>query len=734
MNTESAQAGFVLDPILPLPVVAVIAALLAAVTVHVYWRTGRVIARKQNLLLLLFRLFGLVLVMGLLLQPSEREMLPPPSREQVTVVALDSSASMKQRDVGRATRFDAARDILRESGAVLADGSPANPRVRLFQFHADAQPVTQSIQDVVPRGNSTRIHTSVNTLLNTAAAGEAIHAVILLTDGHDFELVNPVKTGAAARARQVPIYAVAMGKQGRVRDVSVRITSFQPYSYVKQKTRVAASLRLIGCEFETIQVQLLRHGQVAQTRRVNADELQEAPVEFEVIEPEVGQYEYEVRVLPLEGEVDNANNSAITYLNVIDQQIRVLVLEGDPYWDTTFLQRSLMRNDKFEVDSLVRYGPDRVRPIRKTATAGELRLPTTLEQFGAYDVIILGRAVDDLLNPAQIALLDQYVKERSGAVIFSRGRAFTKAAAGELEPVIWTEAGRDRVRVDATSEGRGLAAFRTLSEHDGGMDALPELINARAAETTKPLTATLAQGTDRDTGATVPAIVHRRYGRGQVISVGVEGMWRWGLNAKLAGDNLPFDRFWDQLILWLLAGRDFIPNRQFSFRPNSANIQLGEKVYFRLTMRQPDSRVTSVPLTLFFEDKEIGRVSLTTSATDGGRLAGEYLPERVGRYRAVARFPDGTQQDARFIVFNENLEETEVTTDIVGLRRLCESSGGRVIEPPDLKRLLEELSDEKTEAAPKTRLRPVWNAAWVFYTIGLLFGLDWFLRRRWGLC
>lgn len=735
MNPELIQPGLVWDPILPLPVIAVLAVLLAAVTVHLYWRTGRVIPRTRNVLLLLFRLLGLALVVGLLLQPSEREVLPPPTREQVTVVALDSSASMKQRDVGRATRFDAARDLLRESGAVAADGSAANPRVRLFEFHADAQPVTQSIQDVAPRGSSTRLHTSVNTMLNSVASGEAIHALVLLTDGHDFELINPVKTGAAARARQAPIYAVALGQQGRVRDVSVRITGFQPYSYVKQKTRVAASLRLIGCEFETITVQLLRHGLVVQTRRVNADELQEAPVEFEVIEPEVGQYEYEVRVPPLEGEVDPANNSAITYLNVIDQQIRVLVLEGDPYWDTTFLQRSLMRNDKFEVDSLVRYAPDRVRSIRKTATAGELSLPTTLEQFGVYDVVVLGRAVDELLNPAQTALLEQYVKERSGTVIFSRGHAFTQGdAVSELEPVTWTEAGRDRVRVDATSEGRGLAAFRTLSDHTGGMDALPELFNARAAGTTRPLTATLAQATDRDTGTTAPAIVHRRYGRGQVISVGVEGLWRWGLSANLDGDNLPFDRFWDQLILWLLAGRDFIPNRQYSFRPNSANIQLGEKIYFRLILRQPDARVTSVPVSLFYEDKEVGRASLTTAAGDGCRLAGEYLPERVGRYRAVAQFPDGTQQDARFIVFNENLEETEVATDVLGLRRLCESSGGRVIAPADLKRLLDELADDKADATPKTRLRPVWNAAWVFYAIGLVFGLDWFLRRRWGLC
>src|SRR6185503_3520 len=222
-----------------------------------------------------------------------------------------------------------------------------------------------------------------------------------------------VKTGSAARARQIPIYAVALGKQGKVRDVSVRITSYQPYCYVKQKARVAAALRLIGCEFETLNVQLLRSGQVAQTKRLNADELQELPVEFEIVEPEIGQYEYEVRVQPLEAEVDAANNSAITYLNVIDQQIRVLLLEGDPYWDTTFLQRSLMRNDKFEVDVLIRYGQNKLRPIRKTSGQGELRAPATLDQFSHYDVIVLGRSVDQLLGAPQLALLEQYAKERS---------------------------------------------------------------------------------------------------------------------------------------------------------------------------------------------------------------------------------------------------------------------------------------------------------------------------------
>ncbi len=726
--------SIVLDPILPIPVVALIAAVMLFFTINIYLRVGKVIERWRNITLLGFRVAGIALVVALLLQPSRQESLPPPSKERVTLMALDSSLSMKQRDMERASRFDTAKNLLLDAGAVGRNGLPESARIRMFEFSTDAQPLGKSVLELAPKGASTRFHKSVTTMLNAPVAGEAVNALILLSDGHDFELINPVKTGAAARARHTPIYAVAFGKQGKVRDVATRITGFQPYCYVKQKARVAAALRLIGCEFETVNIQLLRQGQVVQTKRVNADEFQELPVEFEVIEPQVGQYEYEVRAQPLENEVDSANNSAITYLNVIDQQIRVLLLEGDPYWDTTFLQRSLMRNDKFEVDALVRYSKDRVRAIRKTPGQGELRVPRTLEQLSAYDVVILGRSVERLLDASQIASLDQFVKDRSGTVIFSRGPAFEDSTAvSELQPVLWSEQGRDRVRVDVTSEGRGLAAFQALSD-GGGVEALPDLLNGRKAEDTKPLTSTLAQAAGRDDPTPAPAIVHRRYGSGQVISVGVEGLWRWGLNAKVEGINSPFDRFWDQMILWLLAGRDFIPNAKFSFRPNSANIMLGEKVYFRLTMRQLDPTVRSVPVTLFLGDKEVGRANMASSGPDSGRLVAEFLPERIGRYRAVARFPDGTSQESRFIVYTENLEETEVATDVVGLRRLCEASGGRLIEPADLKRLLQELNSEKADTTPKTKLCPVWNVAWVFYLTGLLFGVDWFLRRRWGLC
>lgn len=190
-------------------------------------------------------------------------------------------------------------------------------------------------------------------------------------------------------------------------------------------------------------------------------------MEFEVTEPDVGQVEYEARALPLEGEVDTTNNQALTYLNVIDQQIQVLLLEGSPYWDTTFLQRSLMRNDKFEVDALTKYGAAKVRPLRKRAVTNglpELVVPASVEGFGRYDVVILGRGLEQMMTSIQLRALEQYVQEHSGAVIFARGPAFSgPLARNELEPVLWSDVKRERVKLQVARAGATAGPFRSLA-------------------------------------------------------------------------------------------------------------------------------------------------------------------------------------------------------------------------------------------------------------------------------
>ncbi len=726
----------VLDPMVPMELVALLGLLLGAGTIWGYRKLGQNLSGWQTWLLTTLRLLAVGLLLMVLLQPSRPESIDPPSRERVLLVGVDSSRSMLQADVGKETRFAKAQETLFEAELVPRTGVVTNGGTRLFHFAEDALPVTTSLLELKPEGKDTRFHRSVNGMANSLGPGQQGLALILLTDGHDFELQNPARTGMAARNRQIPIYAVAFGREGKVKDVAVRITGYQPYCYVKQKARVTASLRLIGCQFENIRIQLLRQGQVVQTKKITAGEQLEETVQFEVTEAEVGQYEYEVQVLPLSEEVDAKNNSAITYLNVIDQQIRVLVLEGEPYWDTTFLQRSLQRNDKVDLDSVIQYAPKKVRLIRKKPTTEELKVPVTLEDWGRYDVVVLGRSIEQLLEKKQVETLEQFVRERSGVVIFSRGKAFGgELAENALEPVVWGEALTEKVKLQIGREGRALPPFKVITEQGENSEAMPELLGTRSVTERKPLAASLATIEGKTGGDAMAGVIHRRLGQGQVLSIGVEGLWRWGFNAKMAASNTLFDRFWDQMVLWMMAGRDFVPNQQYSLRTSTANVMLGEKVNFRLVMRNLEGKVKEVPIRIFKDQKEVGRTSLAQAdPSDPYRLTAEYLPEEAGRYRAVAQFPDGSTQESRFIVYQENYEETEVATDVDYLRRLCETSGGRLIKSEELGKLVAELVKEPEPGEAKTRLISLWDKAWFFYLMGVLFGTDWFLRRRWGLC
>src|SRR5262249_13687290 len=153
--------------------------------------------------------------------------------------------------------------------------------------------------------------------------------------------------------------------------------------------------------------------------------------------------------------------------------------------------------------------------------------------------------------------------------------------------------------------------------------------------------------------------------------------------------NTLFDRFWDQMILWLMAGRDFLPTQQFSLRASSANVPLGEKIFFRALKRDANAKVARIPLVIMQQSKEVGRTTL--AATDPNapdKLTAEFVPGKAGKFEATAKFPDGTSQTARFIVYDENVEQTEVATDTGYLNKLCESSGGRLLKPDELGKFL----------------------------------------------
>ena len=230
-------------------------------------------------------------------------------------------------------------------------------------------------------------------------------------------------------------------------------------------------------------------------------------VRFWVTQDKTGLYPYEARVDPLPGEATQANNSATYLLRVIDQPVRVLLVEGKPYWDSKFLVRTLVGVPAVELDSVVRVADGRLmrRTIarKEPSDAAPGAAPTTVpadvavaaavppprrragepspdavartetrgrssttpanvlasaERLQQYQIVVLGREAEAFLTDAAVANLQNWVSQDGGALVCSRGSptAQVNQRLARLLPVKWTPAREARFRMRLTDEGRDL--------------------------------------------------------------------------------------------------------------------------------------------------------------------------------------------------------------------------------------------------------------------------------------
>ena len=713
-----------IDPIFPVSWIILLALGAGAATLLAHRLPGRRLGKVRNSTLTIIRLAAILGILSILLRPSREESLTPPSIEKTVLVALDTSGSMKEADKDGVSRIDHARQALRDAGLLKPDATG----LTFFEFSDNAHfSSPEEIETATANGPETHFHSSFRKMFRSFV-GPTPAAMLVLSDGHDLETLPPAQTAKLANSRDCPIYAVPFGSQGSARDISIRSTTFHPYTFRKQKTRVASTIRALGYQNQTLVIDLLREGERVDQQRIETGSEPYHNIEFIVAEEEPGQFEYAMKVRQLQGEVTVDNNTSVTYINVLDEKIKVLLIEGKPYWDTTFLRRSLTRNDKLDIDTLVRVTPTRTRAIRSDERRrGEpLETPQTAEDFTPYRIVILGREVEAILGDQGLKALEEWVDEKNGIVLFSRGKAWTGTAQSDLEPIEWSSEDTSETQVEITSSGVAIAPFKLLHTRSGEED-LPDVLAYQAHGKPKTLASPYGQ-TDSDS----PAIVYRRLGSGQTLSLGLVKLWNWVFNENTEFDNNLYDLFWDQLVLWLLANDGVSPGSDYALQTSTANLPLGEDITFTLLYNGKEPLPGPPTISLTHNGNEAATLS-PHSDPSGESASISFTPRARGRYRAETTLPDGRKLSARFLVFREQLERTETTVDLAYLQQLASASGGRTIRSDEIEELVSNLLLESAPMEERSRLIPLWNTALICLTLTFLLALEWFLRRRWGL-
>ncbi|MFV1996283.1 MAG: hypothetical protein ACC661_12675, partial [Verrucomicrobiales bacterium] len=138
-------------------------------------------------------------------------------------------------------------------------------------------------------------------------------------------------------------------------------------------------------------------------------------------------------------------------------------------------------------------------------------------------------------------------------------------------------------------------------------------------------------------------------------------------------------------------------------------------------------------------DSEGGETELEAEASleESGFFTARYSTPAPGVYRVRAEVRDEAgvllgEAESGWTLEMAAREFRELDPDRNLLEELARLSGGEVVSADDLPALVKSLP-ERGAPLMETRSRPLWHTPWIFLAALLFFGVEWALRRRWGL-
>jgi uncharacterized membrane protein len=763
---SSLPVEFAADPAWPwsssgvgLPALAGIALFLAGLTLWTYQGVANA-NRRRIAAVVALRLLALLLAVLTVLRPAVtfRDDLKVPS---TLIIAADLSASMTIKDeVDNKSRWATLQRVLAASRDQLDRlRDEHNVNVVLVRF---AEEVSEFDPDGKADGQRTDFGRMLHTLHDRYGSERRLRGLLILSDGADNGTLYPA-FGEAARWRGLgcPVSTFGLGQETTrtdQRDVAITAMTPEPTPVpVKGKLTVRATIDAPGFENREVQLRLLLDDKEVKVQAVRLPKSAGNDVEMMFDAPATpGEFKLTLRADPLPGEATLSNNEISTYLTVVKEGLSILIVDR------------LRTELKFIRSALA--GDPRIRLFEAVRQTGEMTPgEADLFQFDkqAYDVIILGDVSFARLraaSPNADAKIEELVREKGVGLLMmggadSLGRDWQGTKIAGALPVI----------LDGT-QSEELVPFLPAADlqSDYVLRLAPNPTDSALlwSRLNDPLNHCLMNGFTRlgevKKGATIlarakdardgpPVLVRQTYGKGRTAVLAVDSTYLWrhlGLPKSTEGVEL-HAKFWKQLVVYL--GQQENQGGAVWVRPDTRRLPAGGKVNFTVGLRGktgvdlPDGKfeVTVVP-------PNGGQPETVPTARERDTQRGSFWKtDKPGEYKFVVR-GQGTDVDgkaidekveARFVVYRDDTELLRQAADHDFLRKLATAGGGKFYRADELPKVLKELERTAPDAGrQKAVYWPDWRRPTLsgflpglFIAFVIVLGLEWGLRRYWGM-
>lgn len=724
-----------------LTLVLVLAALVA-------WQSYRRFAvnPRRRVVLSGLRFVTLMLLIVFLMRPVARSN-DENTRSAIVPILVDTSRSMSIDDAEGERRIDRARDVAtRELLPALA----TRFQVEVLGFGESVAPVDLANLSATARRSDL---SGALADVRERYRGRTVAGVVLLSDGGDTSGSAEVSVGGAG---SLPIYALGIGSETVGRDREVLSVTAAEAVLDDSRVELAASAVSHGHGADPIELRLLENGRPIEVRRATP-RAQGVPVrEVFHVSPRAGAPTVYTVEVPVEaGELVPENNARSALVQPPARARKVLLVEGAPGFEHSFMKRSFASDRGLEVDSSVRKGRNEegkdtfyVQAARARSDALASGYPVDRDALFAYDALVFANVEADQFSRAQLEATRAFVAERGGGLLVLGARSFMRRGliatpveevlpldlSGRGNTVLPASEARGQNRVSITEAGALHPVMQLTAapaESRARWDKLPALASTAPLGGPRPGASVLAV-TSGPGGAPRALVAVQRYGEGRSMIFTGEASWRWRM--MLPSSDRSYDTFWRQAVRWLaLPATD--PIAALVPVGGSPGETLRLHVLVRNAAFEPQ-RDASVDVQVVAPDGRIERLPAAPDGDAAGRFIARVRLEQPGVYRVTAEARRGKSAlgtaSASMLIGGADLEMTDPRLNRQLLQRVSLASGGRTIEPGDTAALLEALRAGLPRAALATR-RDLWHNAWSFAAIVFLLAAEWGLRRRWGL-
>lgn len=769
------------------------AILLIVLTVWTYLGSVNTTPRRLTILIVL-RLLALLIAVLTTLRPSA-SVFEIPREPSTLIIVIDSSESMSVNDEANYTRWEVVQKVLSQSQTLMQQLKDEQ-QVTIYQYHFnrdfDANRDTLT-PEVKPDGKATDFGSMLSGIYAVHQGEKRLRGLVIFSDGRDNKQSSsklPLVEASKFRSIGCPIYTFAVGSVstgGTQKDIGFTSIAPNPSPVaIKAPLKITAKLNAPGFINYPAKIRLKIDNQDIRVETFRLTKENDNEIEIETKAPEKpGEVKVRLELVdPPENQSTTLNDAIETYLNVTKEGVRVLVLGKDGF-ELQAMRRALARDKRFDVVEAIRVTESAATP--EEAKAFDLR-----EQ--RYDVIILGDVTAASLTAIRPTMLEEIrdlVKKQGVGLVMTGGAYTFGGTAGipgskgykgtpldELLPILVPANPVDPVneRVSMTPTEEGLQHFLMRLDPDRAKNkANWDLLNGVDPE--KPLggptrlpgrtvigeprpgVSVFARADNAQTGA--PLLVGHEVGSGRVLAFGASETYFWTRPFPDPADRLKtfnlHSRFWRQMVLWL-AKQDETEGAAY-IRPEFRRMVSGSAQ--RLTMGLKDKRGTEIPdadlryqVLAPGENADKTKAQRPTRDEKGiGRVS--YEAKTPGEYRVIVwgegKDPvDGSavtgDATANYLVFPEISDEmlrTAANPDfLLALENTANGTSLDTVRRADrFPSFLKELVDTPLQlAAPKSTPYPDWrrDKSRIFLPIVLiifvaLLGLEWGLRRAWGM-